>query len=126
MFDPVTAAELAAHLASQALLVVNYIAKVRNAHTRLQQLRAQLRIVLQLAEYIEKIPKDRNLMPTASLHQAMTEFRAILDELAHRIQVGGALQRLMWPLNEAETDKYFRDVEHYKTTFMSFFVMHNV
>lgn len=75
-----------------------------------------------MAQCIERIPKHRNPVPAAFLD----EFRAILDDLASRIQNQGSLDRLLWPLNEKDIDKYFPDVEYYKTTFMSLFLVHNV
>jgi hypothetical protein len=128
MLDPFTAAKLAAILASQAMRVLGYITNVHEAPVRSQQLRGQLRIVVQLAESIERLLKDEAHIPIASLHQAMTEFRPILDQLNRRLQEASTsgVRRLLWPFNEAETDKYLVDIEHYKTTFISFFVVQNV
>ena len=128
MIDPFTAAKLAAILAGQAMNVLSYITNVHDAPVRSQQLRGQLRIVVQLAEYIERLLNDEAQIPIASLHQAMTEFRAILDQLSRRLQEASTsgVKKLLWPFNESETDKYLQDIEHYKTTFISFFVLHNV
>ena len=75
MADPITAAKAALVAGLIAVSVLNYIAKVQDAPARAQQLRAQLRIVHQLAEYIEQLLNDKPQLPVASL-QAMTEFRA--------------------------------------------------
>jgi hypothetical protein len=120
MIEPFTLVEAAAHVAGQASLIVSYIANVRNAPTRLQQLQGQLRVVIYLAQRIEEIPKHWNPLPAASFD----DFRSILDELAKRIQEQGSLDRLLWPLNEKDTDKYFRDLESYKSTFTSLFTVH--
>jgi hypothetical protein len=128
MADPYTAAKAAALVAGLAVSVLTYLAKVQDAPARAQQLRAQLRIVHQLAEYIEQLLNDKPQLPVASLQQAMTEFRVILDELNSRTQAANAtgLRRLKWPFDEADTNKYLSDIEHYKTAFISFFVVHNV
>jgi hypothetical protein len=121
MVDLFTLGEAAAHVAGQASLIVSYIANVRNAPTRLQQLQRQLQLVIYLAQCIEEIPKHRNPLPAASFD----DFRAILDDLATRIEKQGSFDRLLWPLNEKDTDKYFRDVESYKSTFTSLFSVRN-
>jgi hypothetical protein len=128
MIDPYTAAKTAAIVAGLALNVLNYIQNVREAPARSQQLRAQLRTVVQLAEYIEQLLNDKPQLPVASLQQAMDEFRVILDELIHRVRAASTTgaRRFLWPFSESETDKYLTDIEHYKTTFISFFVVHNV
>jgi hypothetical protein len=128
MVCPLTAAKAAALVAGLAVNVLAYIAKVQDAPARAQQLRAQLRIVHQLAEHIEQLLNDKPQLPVAALQQAMTEFRAILDELNHRTRAANATgaRRLIWPFNEADTDKYLRDIEHYKTAFISFFIVHSV
>lgn len=128
MIEPITAAKSAAFIAVLALNVLGYIQKVKDAPERSQRLRAQLRTVVQLAEHIELLLVDKPQLPVASLQQAMNEFRTILDEMNHRIRATSTTgaRRLLWPFNEAETDKQLSDIEHYKTTFISFFVIHNV
>ena len=128
MVDPVTAAKAAALVAGLAVSVLTYIAKVQDAPARAQQLRAQLRIVHQLAEYIEQLLKDKPQLPVASLQQAMTEFRAILDQLNQRTRAANAVgaKRFIWPFNEADTEEYPRDFKRYNTAFIPFFVIHNV
>jgi len=128
MIDPITAAKAAAVVAGLAVSLLSYIAKVQDAPARAQQLRAQLRIVHQLAEYIEQLLNDKPQLPVTSLQQAMTEFRAILDELDQRTRAANTTgaKRFIWPFNENDTEKYLRDIEHYKTAFISFFVVHNV
>lgn len=125
MVDPVSVGELAAHLAGQALLVANYIAKVREAPARSRALQDQLRAVQQLVEHIERT-KGPTSTPLASLHEHMTEFRVILDELTGRIRVNGLLRTLMWPLKEADTERYLTHVERYKTTFHTLLTLHNM
>ena|SRR5271170_5816125 len=128
MIDPYTATKTAAVVAGLALNVLNYLQNVKDAPARSQQLRAQLRTVVQLAEYIEQLLKDKPQLPVASLQQALNEFRTILDELTHRIREASTTgaRRFLWPFSEADTDKYLTDIEHYKTTFISFFVVHSV
>jgi len=128
MIEPYTAAKTAAVVAGLALNVLRYIHSVRNAPARSQQLRSQLGTVVQLAEYIEQLLNDKPQLPVTALQQALNEFRTILDELNHRTgeaSTTGA-KRYLWPFSEGETDKYLTDIEHYKTTFISFFVVHNV
>ena len=128
MADPITAAKAAALVAGLAVNVFLDISKVLDAPARAQQLGAQLRIVHQLAEYIEQLLKDKPQLAVASLQQAMTELRAILDELKQRTRAANTTgnKRCIWPFNENETEKYLSDIEQYKTAFMSFFVLHNV
>ena len=128
MIEPITAAKTAAVVAGLAVSVLGYMAKVRDAPRRAQQLRAQLRMTHQLAEDIIQLLKTKPQLPVASLEQALTEFQAILDELEERTRAANTrgLQKYIWPFNEEDTERYLSDIEHYKTAFISFFTLHNL
>ena len=128
MIDPYTAAKTAAVVAGLAVSVLGYMAKVRDAPRRAQQLRAQLRMTHQLAEDIIQLLKTKPQLPVASLEQALTEFQAILDELEERTRAANTdgLKKYIWPLTEDDTERYLSDIEHYKTAFISFFTLHNL
>jgi DNA repair exonuclease SbcCD ATPase subunit len=128
MIDPYTAAKTAAVVAGLAVSVLGYMAKVRDAPRRAQQLRAQLRMTHQLAEDIIQLLKTKPQLPVASLEQALTEFQAILDELEERTRAANTdgLKKYIWPFNEDDTERYLSDIEHYKTAFISFFTLHNL
>jgi hypothetical protein len=128
MLEPISAAKLAAVIVGEAVGVLTFIKRVQDAPVRSQQLRVQLRTVVQLVEYIERMLKNETQMPIASIPQALTEFRVILDKLTHRLRESSTsgMKRVTWPFNETETERHLRDIEHYKTTFISFFLVHNV
>jgi DNA repair exonuclease SbcCD ATPase subunit len=128
MIDPYTAAKTAAVVAGLAVSVLGYMAKVRDAPRRAQQLRAQLRMTHQLAEDIIQLLKTKPQLPVASLEQALTEFQAILDELEERTRAANTdgLKKYVWPFTEDDTERYLSDIEHYKTAFISFFTLHNL
>jgi DNA repair exonuclease SbcCD ATPase subunit len=128
MIEPYTAAKTAAVIVGLAVSVLGYMAKVRDAPRRAQQLRAQLRMTHQLAEDIIQLLKTKPQLPVASLEQALTEFQAILDELEERTRAANTegLKKYIWPLNEDDTERYLSDIEHYKTAFISFFTLHNL
>jgi hypothetical protein len=128
MIEPITAAKTAAAVVGLLQNVIGYIQKVNDAPVRSQQLRAQLRSVTELAEYIEQLLRDKPRLPIHSLQQTMDEFRTILDGLAQRVQESSVSGkgRFLWPFNETEIEKYLIDIEHYKTTFISFLLVHNV
>jgi hypothetical protein len=128
MIEPITAVKTAALVAGLAVSVLGYMAKVRDAPRRAQQLRAQLRMTHQLAENIVQLLKTKPQLPVASLEQAMTELQAILDELEERTRAANTVgaKRFIWPFNDNDTERYLSDIEHYKTAFISFFTLHNV
>jgi hypothetical protein len=128
MIDPITAAKTAAIVAGLAVNVLGYMAKVRDAPRRAQQLRDQLGMTQHLAEGIEQLLKTNPQLPVAPLEQAMTQLHAILDELEERTRPANAagIHKYLWPFNEDETERYLSDIEHYKSAFNAFFALHNL
>lgn len=128
MIDPLTAASAAASLGAHAVGVLTYIATVQDAPARSRQMRMQLQTVVQLADNIERMLNKKAQMPIDFLLPTIDEFRSVLEKVSHRIRESSTsgVRRFMWPLNETETERLFCDIEHYKTSFMSFFLLHNV
>lgn len=128
MIEPLTAANTVASIGAQVLKVLNYVVAVHDAPTRARQMRTQLQTAVQLADHIEQLLAEKPQMPVGSLPDAMSGFRQVLQNVSSRIgdTSMSKVQRLAWPFTEQETDRLFSDIEHYKSSFNTFFSVQNL